>query len=126
MKKVTPANEDYLEAIYELSALGTKPCRSVDIASKLDVSKASVNKAVSTLKEAGLVDQPFYGDVTLTEDGRVYGREVLSRHRALYMFLHEMLGVDEETAETEACAMEHVVSDETMRRWIDYVIRKGR
>ena len=126
MKKLTPANEDYLEAIYELSSSGRSSCRSVDIATKLDVSKASVNKAIATLKDAGLVSQPFYGEVTLTQDGCAYGNDVLSRHHALYGFLHDILGVDEATAEEEACAMEHTIGDDTMRRWIEYMNERGR
>jgi Mn-dependent DtxR family transcriptional regulator len=113
--RLTTANEDYLEAIYTLGGQsGT--VRSVDLASHLGVSKASVNKAVSTLKQAGLVEQPYYGDMTLTESGREYASSVLRRHLVLLRFLTDVLEVDSETAETEACLMEHAISSDTLDR----------
>ena len=67
MEKVSMSHEDYLEAIVMLGGTTENPVRSVDIANKLGVSKASVNKAMNALKEKGFADQPYYGDVTLTE-----------------------------------------------------------
>ena len=67
---LTRAGEDYLESIYRLSlesAEGDKSVRSVDVAEQLEVSKASVNKALSQLKEMGMVVQSRYGRVVLTE-----------------------------------------------------------
>ena len=80
MEKVSMSHEDYLEAIVMLGGTTENPVRSVDIANKLGVSKASVNKAMNSLKEKGFADQPYYGDVTLTEDGYRYGAAVLERH----------------------------------------------
>ena len=73
MEKMSMSHEDYLEAIVMLGGTTEVSVRSVDIATKLDVSKASVNKAISSLKEKGLADQPYYGDITLTEEGYAYG-----------------------------------------------------
>jgi Mn-dependent DtxR family transcriptional regulator len=113
--KLSPANEDYLEAIFELG--GTDgPVRSVDLANKLSVSKASVNNAVSNLKQAGLVEQPYYGDITLTSRGAEYAAGILERHHVLYHFLLDVLGVQPEVAADEACKMEHAISDDTLRR----------
>lgn len=66
MEKMSMSHEDYLEAIVMLGGTTQVSVRSVDIATKLGVSKASVNKAMTTLKEKGLADQPYYGDITLT------------------------------------------------------------
>ena len=95
--------------------------RSVDIATKLGVSKASVNKAMTVLKEKGLAEQPYYGDVTLTEEGYEYGTSVLDRHRMLSMFLTKALGIPEERAEKEACLMEHAISDDSFEKWSSYI-----
>ena len=121
------AGEDYLEAIYRiaLEAPADGPVRSVDVAEQLGVSKASVNKALSTLKEAGMVEQSRYGRVTLTEEGRSYAALVWRAHRAIRSFLESDLGVDPETADSEACLMEHVLSADTMERLIDYLERQG-
>ena len=116
--QLTPAHEDYIEAIVELEeAFQRSEIRSVDVAAMLDVSKASVNKALQTLREAGLVDQEHYGRITLTDAGRSYGKEIWARHRVLRDFLVEDLGVDPETADAEACQMEHAISEDTMARW---------
>ena len=113
--RLTPANEDYLEAIYELG--GSKsPVRSVDLACRLEVSKASVSGALKNLKQAGLVEQPFYGDITLTEKGVEYAAGVLERHHVLYHFLLDVLGVEPAIAADEACKMEHAISDDTLER----------
>ena len=122
------ASEDYLESIYRITSeqdAFKTGIRSVDVAEQLDVSKASVNKAIATLKEAGMVEQLRYGRVLLTEKGRTYAKDVWHRHRTLRVFLIKELGVDEETADEEACLMEHDLSADTMQRWCDYLERQG-
>lgn len=122
------AGEDYLEAIYRLSLENgdaEAPVRSVDVADQLGVSKASVNKALSTLKESGMVTQSRYGRVVLTEEGREYASLVWRAHRALRLFLESDLGVKPEVADEEACLMEHVLSADTMGRLINYLEGQG-
>ena len=116
MEKMSMSHEDYLEAIVMLGGTTEVSVRSVDIATKLDVSKASVNKAISSLKEKGLADQPYYGDITLTEEGYAYGMSVLDRHH-----ITKALGIPEEQAEKEACLMEHAISDESFKKWSSYI-----
>lgn len=121
MEKMSPSHEDYLEAMVELGGTADSPIRSVDVAAKLGVSKASVNKAMSVLKEKGLAEQPYYGDITLTPEGYEYGRSVLDRHQMLFLFLSKALGIPEEQANKEACLMEHAISDESMKKWEAYI-----
>lgn len=108
-----------------LGGTSTVSVRSVDIANKLEVSKASVNKAISMLKEKGLADQPYYGDITLTEEGYEYGKAVLERHHLLFAFLTQELGISEEVANEEACLMEHAISDSSFVKWIEYIKKRG-
>ena len=121
MEKMSPSHEDYLEAMVELGGTADAAIRSVDVAAKLGVSKASVNKAMSVLKEKGLAEQPYYGDITLTQEGYEYGRAVLDRHQTLFLFLSKALGIPEEQANKEACLMEHAISDESMKKWEAYI-----
>ena len=121
MEKMSPSHEDYLEAMVELGGTADAAIRSVDVAAKLGVSKASVNKAMSVLKEKGLAEQPYYGDITLTQEGYEYGRAVLDRHQMLFLFLSKALGIPEEQANKEACQMEHAISDESMKKWEAYI-----
>ena len=123
------ANEDYLECIVRIEAegpdQGTDGIRSVEIAQRLDVSKASVNKAIASLKSQGMVEQAHYGKVRLTEEGRSIGAAVWRRHRMLRAFLTDELGVEFDRADEEACKMEHALSEDTMDRWIAHMERDG-
>ena len=121
MEKMSMSHEDYLEAMVMLGATPDNPIRSVDVATKMGVSKASVNKAMSALKEKGFAEQPYYGDITLTDTGYQYGSSVLERHTMLYDFLTKALGIPDEQADREACMMEHAISDESFEKWISYI-----
>ena len=119
-RKLSPSSEDYLEAIHQL--LQEEPhVHSVQVAQRLKVSKPSVNKAVNVLKEAGLVEQEPYGTIWLTDEGERLAKQVAYRHAMLKSFLTDILGVDSATAEEDACRMEHVISNETLQKWSDYM-----
>ncbi|QWT17705.1 metal-dependent transcriptional regulator [Collinsella sp. zg1085] len=126
-RHLTMANEDYLECIVriEIEDGETDGVRSVDIATRLNVSKASVNKAVTALKAQGMVEQSHYGKVVLTDEGRSLGRKVWRRHRLLRTFLMKELDVAYERADAEACLMEHALSEDTMKRWLAYLEKQG-
>ena len=121
------SSEDYLEAIYvlDLAGGGAGGVHSVDVAEELGVSKASVNKALSGLRESGMIEQSRYGRIALTDRGREYGKDVWRRHRALRAFLEKALGVEPETADEEACLIEHDISASTAELWIAYLERQG-
>lgn len=121
MEKMSTSHEDYLEAMVVLGASTDSSVRSVDVATKMGVSKASVNKAMSVLKEKGYAEQPYYGDITLTEEGYRYGRAVLKRHEMLFKFLHKALGIPEDVADEEACLMEHAISDSSLEKWFAFI-----
>ena len=99
MDKMSMSHEDYLEAMVMLGASQTTGVRSVDVAEKLGVSKASVSKAVAGLREAGYLDQAHYGSITLTERGLERGPAVLERHGARHKrrLLQEVVRVRRET-----------------------------
>lgn len=120
MAVLSKSSEDYLEAIYELAGDENKPVRSVDIADKLGVSRPSVNNALNILKKQQMVVQEPYGAISLTCQGQLYGQSVYGRHITLFNFLHKILGVEADTAEEEACEIEHTVSEDTIRRWREY------
>ena len=123
--KVSKSHEDYLEAIVELGGSTEQAVRSVDIAKKMGVSKASVNKAFSLLKEKGFLDQPYYGDATLTPAGYEYGCKIVERHNLLVAFMEKVLGVPADMAEEEAHVMEHAISDDSFEKWTEYIRRLG-
>lgn len=123
VQKMSMSHEDYIEAIVMLGGTPENAVRSVDVASKLGVSKVSVNKALSFLKENDYAQQSRYGGITLTEKGYAYGSSVLERHNLLIKFLTKAIGIDEEQAEKEACLMEHAISDESFEKWKTFICK---
>ncbi len=108
------SRDDYLEAILRVTEeKGT--CRSVDIARLLGVSKPSVSVALNKLEAEGYAVLDADKLVRLTERGAAIAADTLARHNWFKRFLMAA-GVPEDTAETEACAMEHMISAETFAR----------
>ena len=112
-KKLYASGEDYLEAVLVLQK-ERGMVRSVDVARHMDVSKPSVSHAVATLKDGGFLtmDDGFF--LHLTDIGREVAEQIYEKHR----FFTERLiaaGVDPETAEADACRIEHVISDESFQ-----------
>ncbi|MDR2899054.1 MAG: metal-dependent transcriptional regulator [Clostridiales bacterium] len=112
---ITPSLEDYLEAVLFLTKENGN-VRVTDIANHLGLSKPSVNKAINNLKNMALVSHEHYGQLTLTEKGRKIAVNIAKRHVILTGFLFKYLGVDAETAEKEACLMEHAMSLGTIEK----------
>lgn len=102
--------EDYLESILTLAS-ESQVVHRIDVAKKMNVSQAAVNKAVKIL-----IDKDFvYEDgkhLYLTESGKTYAEAVYERHCVIRQFL-TALGVNLACAEQDACNLEHLVSDET-------------
>lgn len=125
MEKLSQSLEDYLEAIVMLGGTTEQSIRPSDIARKMGVSKTSVGKAMTALRERGLVDQPYYGEATLTESGYAYGQATLKRHRYLTAFLEKEIGIPADIAEEEACMMEHAISDASFEKWSAFIEGRG-
>lgn len=116
----TPSMEDYLEAIAMLGGEG-RVVRVNQISQKLNVRMPSVTSALKKLSEEGLVVHERYGYVVLTPEGDKVAEEVLRRHKALSRFFAEALDIDRETAEEDACKIEHVISPLGMERVIKFI-----
>ncbi|AEF82265.1 metal-dependent transcriptional regulator [Leadbettera azotonutricia] len=111
---MTQSLEDYLEMVSFLADEGE--VRVTDIAARLDVSKPSVLTALKILEDQSLIKHEHYGLVTLTKTGVARAAEIRERHSLLTNFLHNIVGVSGETAEKDACKMEHLLSDETLKK----------
>lgn len=118
--KLSASLEDYLEAIYNLSA-EQSVARSKDIARVLEVSCASVTSALRTLSEKKLVNYKPYGYITLTEKGRKVAGRVVHRHDILKQFFADVLGVDPAMAHEAACRAEHTMEPEIMSRLTTFI-----
>ena len=117
MKQLHASGEDYLEAIFILKRKNGV-VRSVDVARHLDVSKPSVCHAVSTLKAGGFLIMDENSFLFLTDIGREVAEQTYEKH---CFFTRQLVaaGVDPQTAEREACRMEHTISQRS------FVLLKG-
>jgi len=109
------SGENYLETILVLKERNGK-IRSVDVAAELDYSKPSVSRAIGILKKEGLVAVDENGFLELTEAGRSRAAAVFDRHNIIAGYLSCVLGVDETTAQEDACRIEHVLSENSFQR----------
>ncbi len=104
--------EMYLETIYVLSQKSNH-VRSIDVAEYMGYSKPSVSRAVGLLKKGGYLTMSQDGTLTLTDAGRCAADKIFERHTVLSSFLNK-IGVNGDVASTDACKIEHVISDETL------------
>ncbi len=104
------SEEMYLETILLLRQK-LAAVRSVDIVETLGYAKSSVSRAVGLLNKKGFIAIDGAGDITLTEAGAQKAKGIYERHRVITKAL-TLIGADEELAETNACRIEHVISEE--------------
>lgn len=111
--KLLESGEMYLETILILSEKNPL-VRSIDVCEYMGYSKPSVSRAVSRLKSDRFIIVDKDGYITLTESGKKIAEKIYERHTLLKEFLIK-LGVDPETANTDACKIEHDISDTTFQ-----------
>jgi DtxR family Mn-dependent transcriptional regulator len=117
---ITPTMEDYLEAICNL-ADEKRVVRVRDIALRLGVKMPTVISMLKSLSEKGMVNYKKYEYLELTRKGSAIGRQIARRHQTLKRFLTDILQVDHNQADEDACKMEHAVSSTTLERMVDFM-----
>ena len=105
------SGENYLETILVLGNRNGN-VRSIDVARELNFSKPSVSRAMGILKEDGYIEIDTGGSILLTDKGREKANSIDERHELLTKFLMNVASVSEESAEEDACKMEHIISEE--------------
>ena len=119
-KPLTPAMEDYLEAIFNLGK-EKRVVRVKDIANRLGVKMPTVTNMLKTLSKRELIDYEKYEYLELTKKGLDVGKEIHRRHHILRSFLTDILNIDFKKADEEACKMEHAISASTLDRFIEFM-----
>ena len=117
-RKIKKSKEDYLEAILIIiKEYGA--CRVTDIAEQTGYSKASVSVALKKLEEDGCIERDDWR-ILLTESGKQIAARVYERHNFFVEWFGK-IGISPETAEEDACLIEHVLSDESFNSIRSYV-----
>jgi len=130
-KDLSSRLEDYLEAIYLISR-EKRFAHANQIADFLDVSKSSVSWALNQLSQKDLINYTPYEAITLTPKGKALAQRVAQRHDEIKNFLTEVLAINQNLAEENACRMEHVIDKEIlqrMRQFMEFLVncpRAGR
>ena len=116
---IQESGEMYLETILVLSKK-KGPVRSLDVAEYMNFSKPSVSRAVKILKEADYISIDSDGYLTLTPEGKKIAKKIYERHTFLSNFFTS-IGVDPDTAASDACKIEHHISDKTFKALKKYI-----
>ncbi len=118
--KVHESGEMYLESILVLRKKIAN-VRSIDIVNHTGYTKPSISRAINLLKQDNMVIVDDNGYITLTPEGEALAIKIYERHNILTQ-LFEKLGVSPETADSDACKIEHVISDETFERIKEHLL----
>lgn len=116
--------EDYLESMLILKEKNGY-IRSVDISDFLGVTKPSVSAAMKHLREDGYIEMNRSGFITITEKGLKIADKIYDRHKKLTNFFIA-LGVSYDVAESDACKIEHDISDETFEAICNHSKKYGK
>lgn len=119
MSNLSASLEDYLEIICN-SLETNESVKAVELAKKLNVSRASVSEALSKLSEKNLIVNEGHKGITITDMGLKKAQEVILKHNTLTSFFENILGLDKEISEENACKIEHVISDDVFSRIKDF------
>lgn len=119
--KIHESAEDYLERILVLKQKNGKVI-SIDIANSMNYSKPSISRAMKNLRENDYITINSLGEIDLTEKGEKIANRIYERHTLLTKYFMS-LGVSEDIARSDACKIEHDMSDETFEAIKNHVIK---
>lgn len=111
MATINASAENYLETILIIKERKGN-VRAIDVATELEFSKPSVSIALKHLRESGHITVDENGYLSLTPLGMSVASDIYDRHVVLTGFFTK-LGVDNETAQKDACKIEHIISAQT-------------
>lgn len=117
---LSKASEEYLKTMYVLKKQFGN-IRVTDIANKMNCTKASVNKAIYNLKDEGMLNYESYGTIELTSEGENLAKKILEAYDIVYLFLKDVLNINETEAEQEAERIKSVINDNTINKLAKYV-----
>ena len=112
--KLHSSGEDYLEAVLMLQQKHGM-VRSIDLARHMGYSKPSISHAVGVLRDGGFLTVDPGGFLLLTDIGREVAEKIYERHQFFTQWLIGA-GIDPETAEQDACRMEHCISQKSFEK----------
>jgi Mn-dependent DtxR family transcriptional regulator len=114
---ITHSAAHHLMAIGDLTQrLGY--ARVSDVAKQLKITRGSVSISLQALKKDGLVDQDENRHLRLSPRGQRLVGEIKAKRLIVIRLLAEVLGVEPDQAEIDACKMEHLLSGHSARQMV--------
>ena len=117
---ISKSSEEYLKTMYILKQQNGN-VRVTDIAQKMNCTKPSVNKAIYNLKNEGLLNYESYGTIELTDSGENLAKKILEAYDIDYVFLKDVLNLEEDDAKKEAERIKLAITDKTINKLAKYV-----
>ena len=117
---ISKSLEEYLKTIYVLKKQNGN-VRVTDIANYMNCTKPSVNKAINSLKDNGYLNYEAYGTIEMTKKGEDLSKKILETYDIVYLFLKEVLCLDELEAKKEAEKIKLSMSDKTINSLARYI-----
>jgi len=121
MIPLTPAEESYLKAIYQVSEEGKKSVSTNDISFRMKTKPASVSDMLRKLGEKGVIEYRKYYGVHITEEGKKLALQTLRKHRLWEVFLVEKLRFSWDEVSEVADELEHITSKLLIERLDEYL-----
>jgi len=118
--KISASLEDYLEAIYEIIQ-EKNGVKAVEVSRRLCVGRSSVTEALKNLADKKLVNYGRYDVISLTPAGEKAALKVILKHNVLFDFFTQILGLNAEEAHENACKVEHVISEDALKRFTSFI-----
>ena len=117
---ISKSTEEYLKTMYILKQQNGN-IRVTDIATKMNCTKASVNKAIHNLKDNNLINYETYGTIELTDEGENLAKKILEAYDIVYIFLKDVLNINSKEAQQQAEQIKQSITDNTLNHLAKYV-----
>lgn len=112
---MSESEEKYLKTVFVL-AQNQGEVSSVDIASELGHSRASVCRAMKILKENGYIAMEYCGKINLTQVGFITAKSILDREAIISEFFHHTLSLNNELSAKYSAHMARIIDQDTLNK----------
>lgn len=122
MNELSYSQKKYIFAIYKLGQNGEE-VKSSDVARLVGVSKASTAAMTAKLCESGYIKKEHYGQINLTESGIKAANPIFTSCVIIREFLENTLGLDAETADSDAVKIVVHTSEKTVNKLAEHLLK---
>ena len=116
---ITPSLEDCLESIYYHFSV-QQGVKAIDIAKSLNISRPFVTEMLKKLAAKGFINYTPYGIISMTPQGIKSAQKIFKKHTYLTSFFENVLCLDSDEAQKNACQIEHVISEKAFKRLVTF------